>query len=85
MTYQIVATSNFARALRKLSGIDKLRAQKVIEELVTDPYSCKELAGRFKDLRSARFGDHRVIYSINETAKEIIFLAVESRSSVYKR
>ncbi len=56
-----------------------------INELVVDPYSFKELAGKFKEIRSARFGDHRIIYSINESKKEIILLALESRSSVYKR
>ena len=50
-----------------------------------DPYSFKELAGKFKEIRNARFGDHRINYSINESKNEIILLALESRSSVYKR
>ncbi len=53
LTYLIVSTSHFTRGLKKLSGIDKERAQKVIEELVVDPYSYKELAGKFKEIRSA--------------------------------
>lgn len=85
MTYFIVSTSNFARGLKRLSDIETRRAQQVIRELVVDPYSYKELAGKFKEIRSARFGDHRIIYSVNDAKKEIVLLAVEARSSVYKR
>ncbi|MFI5419998.1 MAG: type II toxin-antitoxin system RelE/ParE family toxin [Nitrososphaerales archaeon] len=85
MAYSIISTTNFTRGVRKLSTSDKLRAEKVVEQLISDPYSFKELAGKFKSLRSARFGDHRIIYSVNERAKEIILLAIEPRSSVYER
>ncbi len=85
MAYLIVSTSNFTRGLRRLSGIDKDRAQRLIQELVLDPYSYKELTGKFREIRSARFGDHRIIYAIDETRKEIVLLALEPRSSIYKR
>lgn len=61
------------------------RASKVIEGLLSDPYTYKELAGKFKGIRSARFGDHRIIYSINETRKQIVLLVIEARGSVYNR
>lgn len=85
MNYSIVATSNFRRGLKKLSDIDKQRLQRLIEEITADPYTFKELAGKFRQIRSTRFGDHRVIYSVNEIAKEILLLAVEQRGSVYNR
>jgi mRNA-degrading endonuclease RelE of RelBE toxin-antitoxin system len=56
-----------------------------LEEIVRDPYSFKELRGRFRNLRSARFGDRRIIYTINRDRKEIILLAVEPRGSAYER
>lgn len=36
-------------------------------------------------MRSARFGGHRIIYTISEEQKEAILLAVESRGSAYER
>ena len=85
MTYVIISTSNFDRGLRKLSGVDRTRSRKVIDDILRDPYSYRELSGRYNELRSARFGDHRIIYAIRESAKEIVLLAVEARSSVYGR
>jgi mRNA-degrading endonuclease RelE of RelBE toxin-antitoxin system len=85
LAYSLVSTGNFSRGVKKLSALDKIRAEKIVEELTLDPYSFKELSGRFKGLRSARFGDHRIIYSINGAANEIILLAIEARSNVYKR
>lgn len=85
MTWTLVSTANFERGLRKLSALDLRRAQRILEEITSDPYSFKELRGRFRDLRSARFGGHRVIYTINEDRKEIVLLSAEARASVYER
>lgn len=51
--------------------------------MAEDPYSYKELKGQLEDLRSARFGDFRIIYRINEKQKIVEFIAVGHRSSVY--
>ncbi|MBI4257502.1 MAG: type II toxin-antitoxin system RelE/ParE family toxin [Thaumarchaeota archaeon] len=85
MTYSFVSTANFERGLKRLSSNDLQRARQTLVELARDPYSFKELRGRFRDLRSARFGDHRIIYAINENSKEIVLLAVEPRGSAYDR
>ena len=55
----------------------------VITELVRDPYSYKELKGQLADLRSARFGDFRIIYRINEEQKAVELISVGHRASVY--
>lgn len=78
-------TANFERGLKRLSTIDLDRARTTLEEIAEDPYSFKELRGRFRDLRSARFGGHRIIYTVNENLKEIVLLAVEPRGSAYDR
>lgn len=62
-----------------------MSARSVIEEMVRDPYSFKQLGGKYKEVRSARFGDHRIIYVIREEHKEIVLLAVEPRSGAYER
>ncbi len=83
MTYTLVSTNNFERGLKRLSSSDLGRARQTLEEIANDPYSFKELRGKFSDLRSARFGTHRVIYAINEREKEVVLLAVEPRGSAY--
>jgi mRNA-degrading endonuclease RelE of RelBE toxin-antitoxin system len=85
LSYALVATANFDRGMKRLSSTDFNRSKQALEEIANDPYSFKELKGKFRDLRSARFGKHRVIYTIIESKKEVILLAVEPRSSVYER
>ena len=71
--------------MKRLSSVDLERARRTVEEIANDPYSFKELRGRFRSLRSARFGGHRIIYTINAGRKEIVLLAVEPRGSAYER
>lgn len=85
MTYALVATANFERGMKRLSSTDFNRSKHALEEIVNVPYSFKELKGKFRNLRSARFGKHRIIYTIVEPRKEVILLAVEPRRSVYER
>jgi len=85
LSYAPVSTANFERGMRQLSSVDFRRSKQILNEIVEDPYSFKELWGRFRGLRSARFGDHRIIYTVVESKKQIILLAVEPRSSAYER
>ena len=85
MSYALVSTTNFDRGMKRLSTTDFNRSKQALEEIANDPYSFKELKGKFRNLRSARFGKHRIIYTIIESKKEIILLAVEPRRSAYER
>lgn len=85
MSYALVATANFDRGMKRLSSTDFNRSKQALEEIANDPHSFKELKGKFRDLRSARFGKHRMTYTIIESKKEVILLAVEPRRSVYER
>lgn len=62
MSYTIVVTNNFNRKMRKLNAENRERASRIIRELQSEPYQYKELSGRLKGIRSARFGDHRILY-----------------------
>ena len=70
--------------MKRLSSIDIERSRTALEEIARDPYSFKELRGRFRDLRSARVGGRRIIYTINGSRREVVLLAVEPRGSVYE-
>ena len=85
MSYALVSTSNFERGMRRLSSTDFGRSKQLLVQIAADPYSSKELWGKFRGLRSARFGDHRVIYTIVESKRQVVLLAVEPRGSAYER
>jgi mRNA-degrading endonuclease RelE of RelBE toxin-antitoxin system len=71
--------------MKRLPSTDFNRSKQTLGEIANDPYSFKELKGKFRNLRSARFGKHRIIYTIVEAKKEVILLAVEPRRSAYER
>lgn len=83
MTYNVVTTNRFRKDERKLDSKTRGRMYDVILQIAEDPYSYKELKGELKNLRSARFGDFRIIYKINEKQKFVEFIAVGHRGSVY--
>ncbi len=45
----------------------------------------KSLVGELAGLFSARQGDYRIIYSIDDTAKIVIVHRIQHRASVYRR
>jgi mRNA-degrading endonuclease RelE of RelBE toxin-antitoxin system len=69
LSYALIATANFNRGMKRLSSTDFNHSRQTVEEIASDPYSFKQLKGKFKDLRSARFGKHRIIYTIIESKR----------------
>jgi len=63
---------------------NRQRARQLIMEIQAKPYAFKELGGKLKGLRSARFGDYRIIFSINERQKAVVLLSVRLRERAYK-
>ncbi len=51
-----------------------------------DPHRLgKALVGELADLFSARRGDYRIVYSIDDTAKTVIVHRIQHRALVYRR
>jgi mRNA interferase RelE/StbE len=75
------------RCLRELKTLDRTvvrRALKLIEEVIAkDPYSGKQLKGKYKGLFSYRFSDFRIIYEIVQQKLLIVVLRVRHRRDVY--
>jgi mRNA interferase RelE/StbE len=75
------------RCLRELKNLDKSvvrRAFELIEQVIThDPYSGKELKGKYKGLFSYRFSDYRIVYEIKKTQLIVVVLRVRHRKHVY--
>lgn len=77
------------KAVEDLKGVDKKSAKGLLERLKNylpeDPLSLgKPLKGIFKGLYRYRFGDYRVIYSIDRKENTILILRVGKRKDIYK-
>jgi addiction module RelE/StbE family toxin len=75
------------RCLRELKNLDKSvvrRAFELIEQVIAhDPYSGKELKGKYKGLFSYRFSDYRIVCEIKKTHLIVVVLRIRRRKHVY--
>ena len=75
------------RCLRELKNLDKpvvKRAFELIENVIAqDPYSGKELKGKYKGLYCYRFADYRIVYEIKKLQLVIVVLRIRHRKHVY--
>jgi mRNA interferase RelE/StbE len=86
----VTYTLDFAASGRKdfLSLPPEVRAQLLprLEALRENPRprGAEALAGRLKGLHRLRVGDYRVVFQVDERAREVTVTRVRHRSQVYK-
>lgn len=70
----------------KLPQKDRLKIERVIEDLPNNPYpvNSKPLQGKLKEYLRVRVGDFRVIYTIEKEELIILIVAIGSRGDIYK-
>ena len=85
MSYGIRVSNTFERQLRKLRPRDRERVWTVIKEIQEAPYSYKQLTGQLTGTRSARKGELRILYAVDEDEKRVVLLYVGYRERVYER
>jgi mRNA-degrading endonuclease RelE of RelBE toxin-antitoxin system len=83
LKYRVVVTNPFDRGMRRLMPRDRERARKLVDEIQADPYAFKELGGKLKGLRSARFGDYRIVFTVDEKQRAIVLASVRPRERAY--
>ena len=81
---QIYYKSEAVKKLKKLNPIEKQKAKKKIESLLSNPLAGKKLKGEFSDLRSFKAWPLRIIYLVNQKYKTITIITVDYRGNVYK-
>ena len=82
--YSVEIENRCLREMRKLDHRVLHRAFTLIEEVIAkDPYSGKELKGKYSGLFSYRFSDYRIIYEIRQKELLIVVLRVRHRKNVY--
>lgn len=70
--------------MKKLAQRDRERVLKLIAEVQDAPYSYKPLGGQLSSARSARAGDLRLIYAVDESQKLIVLLQAGHRERIYE-
>jgi mRNA interferase RelE/StbE len=83
--YKVTPKPSVEKDLRSLTKSAISRVIKALEHLADDPFPRQaiKLKGG-KQLYRLRVGDYRVVYSINQKAKEIIVHYVRHRREVYR-
>lgn len=87
MTYEVEITPEGLRHLNQLP--EKVRAaviEAIFGSIAENPQRAgKPLMGELGGLRSARRGEFRVIYEIDEAARVVLVHRAQHRRSVYRR
>lgn len=85
MAYKIIWHQDAADDLLKLDKkLQKQIINRIKNYLVDEPLSLgKPLKGIFKGLHRYRYGDYRIIYSIDRSDEIIIVLRIGHRKDVY--
>lgn len=85
MSYKSEFTKLFLKLLDKLDALNRERVLNAIDEVLSNPRNGSQLVFERQVLFKWRVGDYRLIYTINEKSKSVIFVVVDHRKRVYKR
>jgi mRNA interferase RelE/StbE len=85
VNYQVEWTRSAAREVRKLPTAVALRIAEGVGELAATPRpaGCRKLAGH-ANLWRIRFGNYRVIYSVNDRIRVVRVERIADRKDAYK-
>lgn len=85
--YDVVWTGPGKRALRTLpEKVATAAVEFIYGPLATNPQRAGHALRLDLDgLHSARRGDHRILYRIDDAARRVVIHAIEHRSDVYRR
>jgi mRNA-degrading endonuclease RelE of RelBE toxin-antitoxin system len=84
LKYALRVSNTFERQLRRLGRRDRERVWKAVHEIEASPYSYKPLGGQLAGTNSARVGNLRIVYAVDEPAKRVVLLYVGPRERVYE-
>ena len=85
LKYRVEYAKSVVKDLAKLEKGEKKRAIDIIEKILArDPQVGKQLRGSYRGLWKYRFGDYRIIYSIEAEHLCIFLLRIRHRKDVYR-
>lgn len=82
--YQTRITSSAHHHIRSLSHLNRQRVNDAIEQLSQNPrpYGVKKLQGEV-DFYRIRVGDYRILYTIDDSARQINVMHIMPRENAY--
>ncbi len=85
MIYEIEYAKSALKELKKLPVETRIRLQKAIENLKSDPKKGNVRAMVGSTAWRLRVGDYRIIYDINDKKLVILILKAKHRKDVYRK
>lgn len=86
MAYKVIWHTDAIKDILDLDkSMQKKVAAKIKDYLAKEPLTLgKPLQGIFKGLHRYRYGDYRIIYSIDRSNEHVIILRIGHRKNIYK-
>lgn len=86
MNYLVQLTSEAEKEWKLLDRITQDRVRQRLKELALDPYGQRfsKSVRMLKDIRTARVGNWRILFEVNESSKTIDIIAIRPRGKAYK-
>lgn len=87
MTYRVLLAKPAARTLERVDAATARRIRSKLRSIAADPYNIglsKPLTG-VQDLRSARVGSWRVLFSLDDAHRTVYVVAIRPRGAAYRR
>lgn len=84
--FQIEFHPKVAKDFKSISGVDAKQIQLMLEQKIAQKPEVygKPLRRTLKNLRSARVGKYRIVYSIQDAKLVVLVLIVSKRETVYE-
>lgn len=84
INYTPRAKRQLRQLLKKSGGNLRAKFLEKASSLTQNPMSGKPLRGQLKGQFSLRFGDYRIVYSIDKIERKVIVTGVGDRKSIYE-
>ena len=85
MSYQVKLSPSIQRQLRHLHSDIYARLESAIDGLAEEPRppGCRKMAGNINEWR-IRVGSYRIIYTIDDSARQVLIRGIGHRRDVYR-
>ena len=84
MEYQVRLKPKAEKELAKIPDKHRQRILIVLQELRTDPFLGKKMAGEYKGTRSVSIWPYRVVYMVDKKILLVLVIKIGHRQGVYK-
>ena len=83
--YAVLLEAAAERSLRRLDAAVFIRVASALRSLAGNPrpHGCRKLTGSDRDWR-VRVGDHRIVYEIDDRAREVRVMRIRHRREAYR-